>query len=105
MNASQKFENLDWLIIEAFEKKDNVLKKNYWNAVQEILTEDDENFADWLKESGMIDTTLKYLFETHRTPKKVKAEIRKNKLDDLAKYYNLRDEFNEAYAKYKRLTK
>lgn len=103
MNASEQFENLDWLIIEAFEQRSNPLKAQYWDAAKNIFSEDDKRFAKFLEQSGIIDNTLKCLWQRYKTPEAVKQQIRKNKLDKLAKYYNLQNQFNEAYTKYKRL--
>lgn len=111
-----KYQKLDWMIIEAFDKNDAWLKRSYWEAVdierkekgkelaEQIKSLDDE-FRKFLIESGVIDNTLKYLFDTCKNDNQVRDEISKNNLDKLAKQYNLQNEFNEAYKKYKRLSK
>ena len=115
----------DWMIIESYEPKtkmgqpskliDKSLLKTYWSVVAlendeanistaKRLKSQDDGFKSLLK-SGIIDSTLKHLWQKYKTAEKVKEQIRTNRLDELAKYYNLTNEFNQAYAKYKRLSK
>jgi hypothetical protein len=116
----------DWMVIEAYQPKndfgqvsklkDKPLLSAYWEAVEmeneeanvktaEEIKAQDNSFRLFLQQSGIIDSTLKHLFEKYKTAEKVKEQIKTNRLDELAKYYNLSNEFNQAYAKYKRLSK
>lgn len=111
-----KYPALDWMIIEAFEQGDRTLARSYWEAVElerekrgEELADEirngDAEFRKFLLESGVINQTIRHLFETNETDEQVRKAIAENNLDKLAKYYNLQNEFNEAYKRHKAVSK